>query len=157
MGASRAFSARIVKGDAANAWQFVVVPFSVEEAFGARGRVYVEGTVEGTRFRGSLAPNGDGTHILVLTREVREAAGVREGDTVRVALAPAAPPAAVEVPDDLARALAKRKATLAAWEKLAPSHRRAYVKWIEEAKRPETRASRIAKCAEMVAEGKPLK
>lgn len=153
----RSFTARLLKGDAANAWTYVVLPFSVEEAFGARGRVYVKATVDGVAFDGSLTPWGDGRHILHFTREVREAAGVAEGDEVRVTLAPSTGPRPVETPDDLANAFAKHKAAHGAWEKLAPSHKRAYVQWIEEAKRAETRASRIEKCVAMVGEGKKLK
>ena len=43
------------------------------------------------------------------------------------------------------------------WEefaKMAASHKREYVKWIEEAKKPETRERRIQKMCEMLAEGR---
>ena len=52
-----------------------------------------------------------------------------------------APP---DVPADLAAALAAAPEAKARFEKMPPSHRREYVKYIEEAKRPETRARRIA-------------
>lgn len=56
------------------------------------------------------------------------------------------------VPDDLSAALsAAARATLDAF---APSHRREYIEWIVEAKRPDTRAKRIAQAAEWLAEGK---
>jgi len=38
---------------------------------------------------------------------------------------------------------------------LEDSHRREYVDWVEEAKRPETRTRRIAKTVERVAKGLP--
>jgi len=37
-----------------------------------------------------------------------------------------------------------------AFTALAPSHQREYLKWIDEAKKPETRANRITKMIEMV-------
>jgi uncharacterized protein YdeI (YjbR/CyaY-like superfamily) len=40
---------------------------------------------------------------------------------------------------------------------LSFSHRREYVEWVEEAKRPETRARRIAGTVERVAQGKALR
>jgi uncharacterized protein YdeI (YjbR/CyaY-like superfamily) len=43
------------------------------------------------------------------------------------------------------------KATL---EAFAPSHRREYVEWISEAKRPETRDKRIAQAIAWLSEGK---
>ncbi len=37
---------------------------------------------------------------------------------------------------------------------MAYSHRKEYVRWVTEAKKPETRASRIDKAVAMIAEGK---
>lgn len=62
--------------------------------------------------------------------------------------------AALPVPADLAAALKKNKAAAANFEKFPPSHRREYVEWITEAKRPETRAKRLATTLEWLAEGK---
>lgn len=52
-------------------------------------------------------------------------------------------PKVLPTPPDLAKALAKNKAAKKNWEKWAPSHKRRYVYWIEDAKRPETRERRI--------------
>jgi uncharacterized protein YdeI (YjbR/CyaY-like superfamily) len=51
----------------------------------------------------------------------------------------------IEVPADLAEALARDDAARATFEGLPPSHRREWVRWITEAKKPETRAKRTAK------------
>lgn len=59
----------------------------------------------------------------------------------------------VEAPADLAEALAKSEAASALWGTMAPSHRREYVGWIEEAKKAETRARRVEKAIEMMAAG----
>jgi uncharacterized protein YdeI (YjbR/CyaY-like superfamily) len=58
------------------------------------------------------------------------------------------------VPDDLREALAANPEARAAWERLTPIGRRDFVAWIEEAKRPETRARRIERCGEDLAKGK---
>lgn len=50
----------------------------------------------------------------------------------------------VSLPDDVESALAANPAAKVAFGQLAPSHRREYLEWIEEAKRPETRARRVA-------------
>ena len=61
-----------------------------------------------------------------------------------------------QTPDDLAAALAADREALARWRALAPSHRRQYVYWITEAKRPETRERRIDDTVRRVtAEGSP--
>lgn len=61
---------------------------------------------------------------------------------------------AVVTPEDLAAALGRTRGLLARFEAQSPSHRREYVEWIEEAKKPETRARRIAQAVEWIAEGK---
>ncbi len=58
----------------------------------------------------------------------------------------------VAMPDDLAAAL--RPEALAFLERLTAGHRREYFDWITEAKRPETRAKRIAEAAQLLADGK---
>ncbi|WP_243455533.1 YdeI family protein [Sphingosinicella sp. BN140058] len=58
------------------------------------------------------------------------------------------------MPEDLAAALAARPPGAEKFAALSPSGRREYLEWILEAKRPETRAKRIAEAAEWIAEGK---
>lgn len=58
------------------------------------------------------------------------------------------------VPDDLVVLLRKNKVAAATFDKFSYSHRKEYIKWIEEAKRPETRAKRVATTIEQLAEGK---
>jgi uncharacterized protein YdeI (YjbR/CyaY-like superfamily) len=59
------------------------------------------------------------------------------------------------VPADLTKALKTNAAAAITFKNFAPSHRRDYIEWIEEAKRPETRAKRLATTVEWLAEGKP--
>jgi uncharacterized protein YdeI (YjbR/CyaY-like superfamily) len=58
----------------------------------------------------------------------------------------------LEPPADVAAALAKARAT-ARFEAFAPSSRRAILEWIALAKRPETRARRVAEAARLAALG----
>lgn len=62
--------------------------------------------------------------------------------------------APLDVPPDLAAALAANAAAKATFDAFPPSHRREYLEWITEAKKPDTRARRIAQAVEMMAEGK---
>ncbi|MFZ5636869.1 MAG: YdeI/OmpD-associated family protein [Pseudomonadota bacterium] len=59
-----------------------------------------------------------------------------------------------EMPADFAAALRAVPKALATFEAFAPSHRREYLEWIVEAKRPDTRARRIARTLTWLAEGK---
>ncbi|MBI5536816.1 MAG: YdeI/OmpD-associated family protein [Deltaproteobacteria bacterium] len=60
----------------------------------------------------------------------------------------------VAAPAELHALLRTNAIARAAWESLAPSHRREYVKWIDEAKKLETRASRLEKTIAMLVAGK---
>ncbi|MEO7247296.1 MAG: YdeI/OmpD-associated family protein [Novosphingobium sp.] len=60
------------------------------------------------------------------------------------------------VPPEFAIALDSSPAAKSALEAFAPSHRREYVEWVADAKRPETRDKRIAKAIAQLSEGKKL-
>jgi hypothetical protein len=129
------------------------VPFDVEKAFGTRGRVPVRGTVNGAPFRSSLFNMGGG-HFFVVNRKMREAAGVRGGETVPVTVERDTEPRVVNPPADFARALKANKGAGAVWDKLSYTHRREHVEHIEDAKKPETRQRRIEKSVSMLAAGR---
>lgn len=58
---------------------------------------------------------------------------------------------ALEVPDDLAKALAKSKRAKANFEAFSASSKKVILWWIASAKRPETRAKRVAETARLAA------
>ncbi|MFN2592728.1 MAG: YdeI/OmpD-associated family protein [Candidatus Dormibacteria bacterium] len=62
----------------------------------------------------------------------------------------------VDLPPDLAAALALHPHATARFEAMAPTHRREYVAWIASAKKPETRQRRLDRAIAMIAEGTPL-
>ena len=55
----------------------------------------------------------------------------------------------------LAAALKADPAAQAAFDALAPSHRKEYARWVADAKRPETREKRLAETLTGVLAGKP--
>lgn len=132
---------------------YVEVPFDVLAAFGtARPKVVV--TFDGHRYRGSIAPMR-GCSMLPILKEIRAAIGKGEGDAVRVTVEPDTAPREVDVPPELAAALAERPDAAARFERMSYTHRKEYAQWITDAKRPETRARRLAKAVELIAEGRP--
>ena len=68
------------------AWTFVRFPYSASEEFGVRGQVPVKGTINGVPYENALLPQGGGVHILVVKKEIRDLAGVTQGDVVEVVL-----------------------------------------------------------------------
>lgn len=59
-----------------------------------------------------------------------------------------------EVPPELAEALARDDAAATVFNGFPPSCRREYCEWIAEAKRPETKAKRVAEAVSWIREGK---
>ena len=101
---------------------------------------------------GRLTSLADLPEPAVLDALIRRAMAVTE--TGRKPRPKAAPKPAAETPDDLTNALAANPAAATTFEAFPPSCRREYVEWIVEAKRPETRAKRLAQAVEWMAEGK---
>jgi uncharacterized protein YdeI (YjbR/CyaY-like superfamily) len=58
------------------------------------------------------------------------------------------------VPDDLAAAFAAHPGAAGRWEQFSPAARRAMLTWVLDAKRPETRATRIERIAAEAAAGR---
>jgi hypothetical protein len=131
---------------------FVAVPFDVRTEYG-QARPPVRGTLNGHPFRTTLAVYG-GTTYLGFRREVRDAAGVEIGDTVTIEVERDDEPRELDLPLDLAAALAADPAAQARWDRLSYTHRREHARAVEEAKRPETRARRIAQAIEHLREGR---
>jgi hypothetical protein len=110
-------------------------------------RFPVVATVNGYSWRTSVARMG-GEFLVGLSRAVREAAGVEAGDTVKVELALDEAPREVDVPPALADALARDAAARAAFDRLSYTHRKEYARWVDDAKREETRSRRVAETLE---------
>jgi bifunctional DNA-binding transcriptional regulator/antitoxin component of YhaV-PrlF toxin-antitoxin module len=132
---------------------FVTIPFDVEEVFGKK-RVKVQATFDGVPYRGSIVRMGGPDHMLIVRKDIREAIGKKPGDEVEVTVTEDMEPRTVEVPQDLAAAMAGEPEAERFFFSLSYSHRREYVDWIEEAKRPDTRLRRIAKAVDMLREGR---
>jgi hypothetical protein len=122
----------------------LLVPAEVVEALDAGRQPKVHVTIGGHTYRSSVAVRG-GQFLIPLSAENRTAAGVAAGDEVEVELTLDTAPREVEVPADLAEALAADPVARQLFDGLPFTHRKEYVRWIEEAKKPETRQNRVAK------------
>lgn len=78
---------------------------------------------------------------------------VAVGELVEVELAPEGP-IGDRLPEDFRSELSARPDAKAFFESLPTFYRKNYLRWIESAKRPETRARRIADAVAALAEGK---
>ena len=122
----------------------IEVPEDIVLGFGAGKRVPVVVTVDGGySYRNTVAVMG-GRYLISFSSEVRAATGKGGGDEVEITLEHDTAPRTVEVPAALQAAFDREPAAAAAWEKLAPSHRKEHARAINEAKTDETRERRVA-------------
>lgn len=128
------------------------VPAEAVAALGKGKKPPVRVNLRGYTYRSTVAAYGD-VFMLPLSAEHREATGVKAGDQVEVTLELDTEPRTVEVPEDLAAALAEKPGATAAFEALSYSVRKEYVRQVESAKAQETRNRRIASIVAKVVEG----
>ena len=125
---------------------FFEVPPAIVTALGSRKRVPVVVGVNGHQFRTTIAVYG-GKSLVGFNAAARAGTGAKAGDTVTATLQVDDAPRTIEVPKELAAAL--RAAGLLAWfNTLSYSNRREHTRYVEDAKRLETREARAKKTVE---------
>jgi hypothetical protein len=136
------FTTTILQAEGKNATG-ISVPPEVVAALGKGKKPPVRVTLNGYSYRTTIAAYGD-VFMLPVSQEHRAAAGVKAGDELDVTLEVDTEPRIVEVPDDLAAALAQKSGARAAFDALSYSARKEFVRQVEDAKTQETRDRRIA-------------
>jgi hypothetical protein len=133
--------------------QIVVVPPLVVAALGGKAAKRMIGTINGFPVRLGLLPLPGGGRYLMLNKDLCRDAGAQLGQLVTVSLTPDPQPDVVDLPEELAEALAAWPEAEVAFQHLSASHRRAMARHVASAKQPETRARRAVELAERLALG----
>ena len=121
----------------------IEVPAPVMAALSEKKRIPVNVTLNGISYRSTIAVYG-GKFYVPARKEIREAAKLAAGKRAHVTLEADTAARTVMVPSDLAKALASEKLR-PAFDALSFTRRKEHVASVTEAKRPETRAERVAK------------
>jgi hypothetical protein len=129
------------------------VPDEVVTSLGTSKRPPVRVSIGGHTYRTTVARMG-GRFLVPLSAENRMAAGVAAGDEVEVDIELDDAPREVPVPDDLRAALESEPEATAFFDSLAHTHRKEWVRWVEEAKREQTRRTRVEKTVAALREGR---
>ena len=122
----------------------VEVPARVVEGLGSTKRPLVKVTINKYTYRSAIAPMG-GTYMLGISDEVRKNAGVAAGDTVEVNVELDTEKRDVEIPPELAKALAKDPKAKKYFESLSYSGKYRLAAPIVNGKTTETRERNLAK------------
>ncbi|MCA0454390.1 MAG: YdeI/OmpD-associated family protein [Chloroflexi bacterium] len=121
----------------------IVIPPEIVEELGKGKKPPVKVTLNGKTYRNTVAVMG-GQFMVGVSAENRALTGVKVGDELDVTLELDTEPRTVDVPEDLAAALAAKPGATEAFEASAPSKKKEFVRQVNEAKSQETRDRRIA-------------
>lgn len=148
------FNAIIQQNGEMNA-AFVEFPFSTIELFDKKGQVKIKALFDDkVEYRGSLVKMKSDCHILGLTQEIRKQLNKTFGDNVSVSLIEDKEERTVEIADDISSIFNENQEAKILFDKMSYTHRKEYIRWIEEAKKPETRENRKIKMIQMILNGK---
>lgn len=128
------------------------VPPAVRDALGGGKNPLVRVTLAGHSWPSKIATMGDKL-LIGVSADIRRITGVKGGEIHEVEVTLDDKPRIVEAPGDLQAALDADPVARAAWDKLAPSHKKAHVTAIEGAKAAETRLRRVQKAIETLTQG----
>jgi hypothetical protein len=115
-------------------------------------RFPVAATINGETWRSTVV-RMRGEFLLGLSKEVRAQVGADAGDTVEVSAALDTAERVVEVPPELAAALAADPEASAVYERLAYTHRKEFARWVGEGTKEDTRLRRAGQTLEMLRSG----
>ncbi|QIG90016.1 DUF1905 domain-containing protein [Chryseobacterium sp. POL2] len=147
------FQAEIQQHENMNA-AFVKFPFDTEDLFGTKGQIKIKVLFDDSvEYLGSLANMGKG-HCLILTQATRKQLGKSFGNLVDVKLWKDTEERIVIVPDDVKILFDEHPKAKELYTAMAYTHRKEYMRWIEDAKKEETRERRKVKMIEMILDGK---
>lgn len=146
------FEAENQKHPALNA-TYAEFPYDTEKEFGKKGQIKVIATFNGFEYRGSLVKMEHPCHIIGITQEKRKQIGKGPGDIIHVTVMLDTEPRVVELPHDLKKLFEETPTAVSIYNKLSYTHQKEYVRWITEAKKQETRDTRLQKTIEMLLQG----
>ena len=132
----------------------IEIPAEIVEGLNAGKVPPVVVTVNGYTYRGTVAVMG-GAYMVGFNADHRAASGISGGDEIEVDVKLDTEPRRVEIPEELATALAADPEARATFEKLSNSNKGWHVSQVTGAKTDETRERRIAKSIEALREGRP--
>ncbi|MBU4538892.1 MAG: YdeI/OmpD-associated family protein [Bacteroidetes bacterium] len=134
---------------------YIAFPFSVEETYGKKGQVKIKALFDNkVEYRGSLVRMKSDFHMLGLTQEVRKKLGKSFGEEVSVKIWEDREERTVEIPEDVQAVFEENLPAKEMFDAMSYTHRKEYIRWIVEAKKPETRENRKVKMIAMILAGK---
>jgi hypothetical protein len=142
---SKTFETKIVREGSSC---FIPLTFDPESVFG-KVRAPVKVTLNGYTYRSTIFAMG-GPPFIPLRTSNREAAKLEGDETLEVRLELDTGKREVKPPADLVKALKAAPPAWERWRELSYTHQREHVEALAQAKKPETRARRLASAVEAI-------
>ena len=127
-------------------------PFDSAKEFGTKKHVWCKVIVEGKTYSMNLMPNGTGGHWLHLKKEIRDAIGKTEGDSVNIQLEKDDKPRTINVPDYLQWLLDDDPQVTRYFERMPISGKKFWMEFIQEPKNDDVKVQRINRLFEYLHE-----
>jgi Domain of unknown function (DUF1905)/Bacteriocin-protection, YdeI or OmpD-Associated len=129
---------------------YVKMPFDMQETFGAK-RVKVRATFDGVNYRGSVVTMG-GSALLGITKDIRRQIQKQPGDMVEVTIVKDVEERIIDLAKDVKQTF-ENAGILEAWNKQSFTKQSQGARWIESAKKQDTRQRRIKEIITKFASG----
>ena len=134
-------------------WVIARIPFDAAKVWGKRGQMKVRGEINGFALSGTLFPDGQGHHFLIVNKKLLSGGKTAAGLTAKFLLQPDTSPRPAPPPaKELLHELGQSKRLLKYYESLNPSRRIEIAKWIAQCKSSEARKRRSQQIAERLIE-----
>lgn len=127
-------------------------PFDSAKEFDTKRHVWCKVTVEGKDYSMNLLTNGVGGHWLHFKKEILEAFGKQEGDTIKIQLEKNEKPRSVNIPDYLQWLLDNDPQMTKYFERMPISGKKFWIQHIEEPKNDEVKVQRINRLFEYLSQ-----
>jgi uncharacterized protein YdeI (YjbR/CyaY-like superfamily) len=134
-----------LKGVPDSSATFILIPNAIMKQFGGRIRVPVVVTIKGITHRTTICNMGMGPMVGIPVG-VRKESAIKHGDRIAISMEPDQKERTVSLPPDFVKAMTDAERRAFGW--MAYTHRKEYVQWIEDAKKPDTRVRRIESARE---------
>lgn len=129
---------------------FAEFPFDSRKEFGTKKHVWCNVSFEGKTFPMNLLPNGKGGHWLSIKKDIRDAIGKQEGDTVKIELERDVRPQEFKVPEYLQWLLDNDQQMAVYFDRLPISAKKFWIAHIEESQNEDAKVERINRLFEFL-------
>jgi hypothetical protein len=128
------------------------LPFDPNQVWGEKDRHHIQGIIQGVSYRGEIRQDG-ATYYLVLGPAWLRDAHLEKEEDLEVSLSEEGPRTG-NVAEDIGAALSASPRAQSFFESLPTFYRNNFMRWIESAKRPETRQAHIREMVRLLEAGK---